>query len=190
MGDKKDRTKAVIINKSWELFTQKGFAQVTMKDVCEVTGMSRGGLYSHFSSTAQIFEEILSGITQNDAMNFVQGIEEEKSAIEMLDQALERMEAELMNTDDSLSRAIYEFAAGVNQDFMQELNRKAEDKWRALIEYGIYRGEFRQVDVVGIIGMILYVYQGIRMWNNIVDMKPEVIKAVMKNIRDQLVLVK
>lgn len=187
MGDKKERTKAIIIDKSWELFTQKGFTQVTMKDVCEATGLSRGGLYSHFSSTAQIFEEILSSITQNDAMNFVQGIEEEKSAVEMLDQALASMEEELMDADDSLSRAIYEFAAGVDQDFMQKLNRRAEDKWRALIEYGIYRGEFRQVDITGIVGTILYVYQGIRMWNNIVDMKPEVIKAVIKNIRDQLV---
>lgn len=187
MGDKRNRTKALIISKSLPLFGQKGFTQVTMKDVCEATGMSRGGLYSHFASTIDIFEEILKCITHNDAMEFTQGIREGKSAVEMLDIALESMESELIRSDNSLERAIYEFAAGVDKEFMQELNKKAEEKWKSLIEYGIIRKEFKEVDIDGITGSILYIYQGIRMWGSIVDMRPEMITAVIKNIRNQLV---
>ena len=40
-----------------------GFKQVTMKEICTATGMSRGGLYSHFSSTAQVFEALLEKMT-------------------------------------------------------------------------------------------------------------------------------
>ncbi len=39
--------------------SEKGFKRVTMKDVCEVTNMSRGGLYSHFSGTDKLFEALL-----------------------------------------------------------------------------------------------------------------------------------
>lgn len=187
LGNKGERTKEMIISKSLTLFSQKGFTSVTMKDICEVTGMSRGGLYSHFSNTTQIFEEIMNNITQNDAMDFTGGIREEKSAVKMLDAALHSMESELLHSDDPLSRAIYEFTVGVDKKYMQGLNHRAEEKWRGLIEYGIKRGEFKEVDVTGIINIILYVYQGIRMWSNIVDIKPESIKSVMKNIRNQLV---
>ena len=30
-----------------------------MKDICTVTGLSRGGLYRHYDSTQQIFSEIV-----------------------------------------------------------------------------------------------------------------------------------
>ena len=54
MAGKADRTREQILDKAQSLFAEKGFKQVTMKDVCQITGMSRGGLYSHFSSTAPI----------------------------------------------------------------------------------------------------------------------------------------
>lgn len=34
---------------------QKGFTAVTMSDLCDASGLSRGGLYRHFSSTKDVF---------------------------------------------------------------------------------------------------------------------------------------
>ena len=42
MATKRERTRESIIKESCTLFAGKGFKQVTMKDVCEITGMSRG----------------------------------------------------------------------------------------------------------------------------------------------------
>ena len=42
MNSKKERTRELILNKSYELFAKNGFKQITMKDVCEATGLSRG----------------------------------------------------------------------------------------------------------------------------------------------------
>ena len=67
MVTKGEQTRDFILKKSYALFVRKGFKSVTMKDVCEITGMSRGGLYSHFSSTGEIFEAILKGMTQKGA---------------------------------------------------------------------------------------------------------------------------
>lgn len=44
MGLKGELTKQDIREKAYQLFAQKGFKEVTMKDICELTGLSRGGL--------------------------------------------------------------------------------------------------------------------------------------------------
>ena len=60
MGDKAARTKERIREAAYGLFAEKGFKEVTMTDICEKTGLSRGGLYRHYSGTGEIFAEILS----------------------------------------------------------------------------------------------------------------------------------
>ena len=51
MGIKGDKTKQFIKQQAKVLFADKGFKNVTMKDICEVTELSRGGLYRHYNST-------------------------------------------------------------------------------------------------------------------------------------------
>ena len=55
MISKKERTRESILDTAYELFARDGFNKITMKDICEATGMSRGGLYSHFGSTRELF---------------------------------------------------------------------------------------------------------------------------------------
>ena len=55
MGKKGAKTK-----EAYRLFAEKGFKAVTMTDICEKTGLSRGGLYRYYSGTEEIFSEILS----------------------------------------------------------------------------------------------------------------------------------
>ena len=63
MSSRGDRTKQDIREKAYQLFAQKGFKEVTMKDICELTGLSRGGLYRHYESTEQIFLEIVNAFS-------------------------------------------------------------------------------------------------------------------------------
>lgn len=59
MGVKGDNARAKIIECAQTLFSQKGYCAVTMQDVSELSGFSRGGLYRHFPSTEEIFLEII-----------------------------------------------------------------------------------------------------------------------------------
>lgn len=54
MGAKGEKTKQLICESAFCLFAEKGFKDVTMKDICERTKLSRGGLYRHYESTSQI----------------------------------------------------------------------------------------------------------------------------------------
>ena len=59
MISKRERTREMVLETSYSLFARDGFNKVTMKDVCDATGLSRGGLYSHFAGTKELFEAIL-----------------------------------------------------------------------------------------------------------------------------------
>ena len=187
MTTKRERTRESIIKESYTLFAGKGFKQVTMKDVCEITGMSRGGLYSHFSGTDKLFEAVLEKITENSATDFQTEIKEGTSAVKILEKTLDNMEEEMKHPEDSLSIALYEYAETVNTDVMERLERNAKEKWKLLIHYGVKRGEFQDVNVDEIVNMILYSYQGVRMWSRIIPMKPKTIRSITDHIRKQFI---
>ncbi|MBQ6995414.1 MAG: TetR/AcrR family transcriptional regulator [Lachnospiraceae bacterium] len=187
MNSKKERTRELILNKSYELFAKNGFNKITMKDVCEATGLSRGGLYSHFAGTAQIFEAILEVLNQKDEMNFEKEMNDGMSAIDILERALQLMKDEMLHSEDSLSLAMYEYAGISDNKMMNHFNQIGEKKWTHLIHYGMKREEFKEVDVHEIVSVILYVYQGVRMWSRIVDMKDATFEAITNHIRKQLV---
>ena len=186
MATKGERTRESILNAAYALFAKKGFKQVTMKDVCEVTNMSRGGLYSHFSSTSQLFEALLERITEKDALDFREQMKRGASATAILEEALMLMEEEMKHPEDSLSIAMYEYAETVDSEVMERLNKASKKKWKQLIRYGIERGEFQDVDASEIVNVILYSYQGVRMWSRILPMKPKTIHSIVENVKRQL----
>ncbi len=59
------------------------------------------------------------------------------------------------------------------------VNRNAKEKWKMLIHYGIKRGEFREVNVDELVNVIMYSYEGIRMWSRIIPMKPKTIRSMI-----------
>lgn len=163
MGDKGNKTREMICRKSYELFAAKGFKEVTMTDICESTGLSRGGLYRHYSNTAQIFDEILSEEYVID-----ERINHGESAVSILNHMLLLIEEEIMKKELSLSLAIYEYANLGNADFFIRINNRAKERWSTLIAYGIKTGEFNKVDIEQTVELILYYYQGLRMWSRVV----------------------
>ena len=186
MATKGEKTREYILNASYALFAKKGFKQVTMKDVCEATNMSRGGLYSHFSGTDRLFEALLERISEKPYPDLQSQISKGMSAVTILENAFKTMEEEIGHPEDSLSIAIYEYAQTVDSDRMERLNWISFKRWSGLIKYGIDRGEFQKADVKEIVNMILYSYQGVRMWSGVVPIKPGVFKSITGNIKKQL----
>jgi TetR/AcrR family transcriptional regulator, transcriptional repressor for nem operon len=53
-------TRDHILNVSFNLFLQKSFKEVTLKEIVEKTGMSKGAFYHYFESKEQLFLEIIN----------------------------------------------------------------------------------------------------------------------------------
>ena len=58
MAEKGTRTRQKIIEKSLQLFCVKGYYNTSINDILEATGLTKGGLYGHFSSKEAIWHAV------------------------------------------------------------------------------------------------------------------------------------
>ncbi len=128
MSLKGDKTRQIIREKAYQLFAQKGFKEVTMKDICASTGLSRGGLYRHYESTEQIFLEIVNAFSNRQKDEVFTKIEQRIPAIS--------------KEDNSITRQ-YE---------------TSKSTWIELINYGIGTKEFNPVNPESVFHVILFAY--------------------------------
>lgn len=181
MGEKGTKTKKLIVRAAYQIFAEKGFKEVTMKDICEKTGLSRGGLYRHYSGTSEIFAEIL---TKEYVIE--DRIERKESAKRILEDMFDLLEKEILEKDLSLSLAIYEYASAGNEEFFIAINEKAKKRWMDLIQYGIETGEFKKVNPEQVTDMILFYYQGLRMWSRVIPFTQKNASYYLQTIRQML----
>ena len=178
MGKKGTKTKETIRRQADRLFAEKGFQSVTMTDICEKTGLSRGGLYRYYSNTGEIFAEILS-----EEYALADRIERKEKAGVILEDMLETIREEIMERELSLSLAVYEYANLGNEDFFTRIHENAKKRWMHLLEYGIETGEFPAVDTDRISDLILYYYQGLRMWSRVISFEERTAEYYVETIK-------
>ena len=192
MGKKGDETKRLILEKAMALFAKKGFKNVTMKDICIDTGLSRGGLYRHYESTNQIFSEIIDILMNTQDNELSSKIENEVPAPVILDEILERYKKEMLDSSCSLSIAILEFYSenqpSDNDNVLFEQYLYSKDMWSYFISYGVNRGEFNNVNSEEIIDMIIFSYQGVRMFSTIMPIDEQIPNRIINHIKKALLI--
>ena len=192
MGKKGEETKQLIREKACFLFSQKGFKDVTMKDICMETGLSRGGLYRHYDSTQQIFMEILNYFMNEQDNQIFEKIKQGYPAHEILDEILERYKTEMLDSATSLSIAIYEFFSlnysDSEDNFLLKQYIYSVETWKNLIDYGVQRGEFRNVNYEEIIDIIIFSYQGVRMYSAIMPLAEQIPQRIINHIKKILLV--
>ena len=109
MGDKSVQKKKYIIEKARGVFHKRGYRAVTMKDIVEACDISRGGLYLYFSSTKELFEEILRQDNEA-AYDVIEAARKKKSSPgEIMLIYLNEQKKEILKKKDNLSIATYEY---------------------------------------------------------------------------------
>lgn len=191
MGKKGDLTKTAIRSAALTLFIQKGFKDVTMKDICDTTGLSRGGLYMHYGSTKQIFADVIDEIMSSLKNEVADKLENGISATCILDELLERYQSEMLDRSGSLGLAFYEYYSSIplsDDNAMLKQYYQSKKMLCNLIEYGIKKGEFKQVNKEAIVDLLLFSYQGVRMLNSIMPLDNDQISiGMISEIRSMLV---
>ena len=109
MGEKSQQKRKYIIEKARQVFMEKGYRGVTMKDIIEACEISRGGLYLYFSSTQEIFLEVLKQEQESVDDVFSTHVGEESTPGDILELFFLAQKAELLNTKDNLAMATYEY---------------------------------------------------------------------------------
>ena len=191
MGKIGDKTRAAIQKAAIVLFVQRGFKDVTMKDICEATGLSRGGLYMHYGSTKQIFADIIDEIMSNLKNEVSVKIDHGLPATLILNELLERYQSEMLDRSASLGLAFYEYYSSIplsDDNAMLKQYYISKTMLCNLIQYGIDNSEFNHVNISAVVDLLLFSYQGIRMLSNIMPLEDDSITIGMINeIRAMLI---
>lgn len=166
MGEKSAQKKKYILDTARKVFVEKGFKNVTMKDIVEACGISRGGLYLYFDSTERILLDILQMEAEETDDVFTGQISEEDTAADILTLFLKEQKKELLQKKSNLTVAVYEyfFEHGL-EDKNNTLRRQFDAGVKVLvklIEAGIATGEFYCENPKGTACNIMYVLEGMK----------------------------
>lgn len=133
-----------ILEASRRLFAAKGFSAVSMQDICDAAGLSRGGLYRHYASTGEVFSAI---IREEQAAAFA-ALENAK-ALEIppdkiLMSFLRSRMAQLLDPSISIDNATAEFAMGseLGRELLQKRAQASVEIITRILELGAARGIF------------------------------------------------
>lgn len=187
MSLKGEKTKQDIREKAYQLFAQKGFKEVTMKDICELTGLSRGGLYRHYESTEQIFLEIVNVFSDKQRNEVFTKITQHIPATTILDELLSKYASEMIDYENSFSLAICEFysnpAISKEDNSVKMQYEISKSTWVELINYGIGTKEFNNVNPESVFNVIIFAYQGVRMYSKLMKMDNDIPSQIIHEIK-------
>lgn len=190
MSVKGDKTKQAIKEKAYCLFAEKGYKNVTMKDICEQTGLSRGGLYRHYESTEQIFLEIVSAFSNKQKAEIESKIKNHIPAIVILNELLAKYADEMIDSKNSLALAIYEYYSNPeiskNDNSVMKQYEISKSAWIELINYGIATKEFNCVNPQAVFNVIVFAYQGIRMYGKLMKIDKDIPNQIIDEIKGLL----
>ncbi|MBQ9122601.1 MAG: TetR/AcrR family transcriptional regulator [Lachnospiraceae bacterium] len=166
MGEKSLQKKQYILETARKVFMEKGFKNVTMKDIVEACEISRGGLYLYFGSTEEIFMEVLRMEAGEADDVFSDNITEDATASDILMLFLKEQKRELLRKKNTLTVATYEYYFSPNvskkDNFLKKQFDSAVKIIEKLIEAGVENGEFECDDCRVTARNIMFVLEGLK----------------------------
>jgi TetR/AcrR family transcriptional regulator, transcriptional repressor for nem operon len=150
-------TKDYILKTSLLLFLQKSYRDVTMREIVEKTGLSKGAFYHYFVSKEELFKEIAAMFLSMGAVNYSSFSRVSLKNfyiqyIEFLDNSLVEMSNMAAAANDSsfnfnffliLFEAVSRFPEFLKLEL--EFHRKDVNAWKSIISIARNKGEIDSV---------------------------------------------
>lgn len=192
MGEKSAQKKKYIIETARGVFVQKGYKDVTMKDIVDACKISRGGLYLYFSSTEEIFMDVLKMEAEEVDDVFAGKVREDASPSDILALFLKEQKKEMLLRRNSLTKAVYEYyfekKIPKKENPLKQQFDTAVKIIEKLIEAGIEAGEFYCEDAKGAARNIMYVLEGLKIASQTRGITEEMIDREVLYIMQGLVI--
>ena len=96
----------------------------------------------------------------------------------------------MLDSGNSLSVAIYEFYSLPQSEHIPnallEQYLLSKEMWSRLIQYGIEQQEFKQVDIPAVFDLIVFSYQGVRMYSRLMPLDKDIPDRIVRQIKELL----
>ena len=106
--EKGNRKKRELQNALKMLAIEKGYANVTMKDIGKYVGLSVGGLYHHYHDVEKIFEDLLASET-SDVWESFSDVKNFDELMDALDVYFNSEKKEMLGQVPSVNTLMYEY---------------------------------------------------------------------------------
>ena len=91
------------------IFCRKGFLDVTMQDIIDECGISRGGIYLYFNSVDEIFQEVIRQRNKEKFSKISKAVQDKAPFESVLANYITLQKERLFNIEKSLFRAYCEY---------------------------------------------------------------------------------
>ena len=191
MSDRSAEKKQHIIKCAREVFAQKGFLAVTMKDIVEACEISRGGLYLYYDNTAALFLDVLK-YDEEDAEKDSEDISGDMTSAELLAVFFKEQKKLILRKKNRLWRAIYEYCFdqkdAPGENFIQKQFDGGVRIIETLIAGGVADGDFVCEDPAAKARGMMYVLEGMRLLSTASAISPKEVDREILSMMQEIVV--
>ncbi len=192
MSEKSAQKRQFILETARRVFMEKGYKDVSMKDIVDACGISRGGLYLYFDSVRSLFLEVYRMETEEADDVFSAEITEEATAADILLLFLKEQKKEILKKHNDLSVAVYEFffaeQPAKKGNALRQKFDAASEAMEQLIEAGVENGEFYCEDPAAAARNIMFALEGMRIASHSMGISEAMVDKELLYIMQELVI--
>lgn len=134
-----------IIATARQLFTQSGYAAVSLGQIADEVGVTKSALYNHFVSKEALYAEAIRSLMDRIAESIWHFVEAPLSTAERLREitAYALVRVPVRSHIDELMRDVAEHLSAEERALVSQAHRRMQDAITALMQQGIEAGELR-----------------------------------------------
>ncbi|MGX7031603.1 TetR/AcrR family transcriptional regulator [Vagococcus zengguangii] len=189
----KREKRAMILDTAREIFGQKGYANVTMADIVHACGISRGGLYLYFPSIEELFQEVVIEQSKQKFTIINQRVANKEPFEEIFEQYLELQKNRLLNIDDSILVATYEYYNSHQEPEQIAFQKSYVDYLTAtirdLLTLGKTQGVIANQNIPELADMFIMLLEGISIFKTFKQVDEHQIIKQLNLLKNQLIYV-
>ena len=183
--------KEAILDSARTVFCRKGFLDVTMKDIIEECGISRGGIYLYFDSVEAIFVETAKQRTTRKFDGIRNAIKFNPPFEELLDSYFAEHKDRLLNhMSNSMLRSMYEYffthKSEEDQKFQQAQLESIKETIGEIFRLGVEQGVLRNENIDEIAENFMFMIEGLSVTTLIIGIREEQIDCQFQILRSLL----
>ncbi len=181
-----------ILESACAVFCCKGFANVTMKDIIDECGISRGGIYLYYPSVEEVFIAAAKYHTKRKYDGICRLVREDVAFGELLDSYFAMQKERFLHMENSILLATYEYffthRTPEDKTFQQSLVSSLHDTIAEILNLGVRQGVLEDDGLPELTQNFLFVFEGMSVLALLCGISEELIDRQFALMRAQLPL--
>ena len=182
-----------ILESARQVFYRKGFLNVTMQDIIDECGISRGGIYLYFNSVDEIFQEVIRQRNKEKFSIISKAVQENAPFAEVMSNYMTLQKTRLLNIEESHFRAYCEYVfskpKGTALAFRDAQLNYLRKSVMSILTLGVGQNVIRAENITNLADHIIVTVDGLSvlalggaLTEDLVESQFEILRDMIKNI--------